>query len=131
MNTDTGENAPRELTKIRSHQVLNRRDSDPDKPHALAWTTGDLAGIIFVYNSIKFVEDKELDKLVIKFDYTVLDIPDHLIEYDKIQFEKELGEFIIELLYYGLERDMLGFTNFKYEDVLNLAEPIDSGFTME
>lgn len=125
MNTDL-----QTTTKIRPHVVLTRKDGDLNKTHALSWTDGPFAGMVFTYNSIKFVEDKERDKLVIKFDYTVLEIPDEYSEYSTAELEKNLGDFIIELLYYGLERDMLGFTDFKYDDILNMPEEIDSGFTM-
>lgn len=118
-----------ETTKIRPHVVLNRIDGDPEKTHALTWSDGDFAGIIFTYNSIKFVEDNENDKLIVKFDYTAHEVPEHLVGYDKKKFEAELGDFIMELLNYGLAQNMLGYVNFKYEDVLNMPAPIDSGFT--
>lgn len=76
--------------------------------HALMWTTGEFAGIIFGYRNVSFREE---DELVLSYSYDIYDVPDHLKEggYDKKKFETELGDFMIQLLYHGLERDKLGF----------------------
>lgn len=97
-------------TPLRPHKVLGRSGYGGDL-HALALTSGDFAGIVFSYNSVQFSEEKgdDEDKLKIHFEYEVHEVPPHLREYDKVVFEKELGDFMVELLYYGLERDHLGF----------------------
>ena len=97
-------------TPLRPHKVLGRSGYGGDL-HALALTSGDFAGIVFSYNSVQFSEVKgeNEDKLKIHFEYEVHEVPPHLREYDKVAFEKELGDFLVELLYYGLERDHLGF----------------------
>ena len=52
---------------------------------------------------------KEIDKLVVGYEYYIHDVPEDKYGFDKTAFEKELGDFVVELLYYGLERDKLGF----------------------
>lgn len=95
-------------TPLMPHKVLS--DSTVNgSPVGLTFTENAFAGIVFRYNDVKFDEDKSNDVLKVKFDYTVLDVPETLMEYDKAQFEKIVGEFGLQLLYYGLERDHLGF----------------------
>jgi hypothetical protein len=96
-------------TQIRPHKVLGQVEEGKDI-HALSWTTGEFSDFIFSFKKIKFVEDKDNDKLIIKFEYEIHRIPEHVKEYSKEKLEKELGDFIIQLLYYGLERDLLGFS---------------------
>lgn len=97
-------------TPLRPHKVLGRTGYGGDQ-HALALTTGPFAGIIFSYDEVSFNEDDENDKLKISFEYFVHDVPGDKKDYDKEAFEKELGDFLVELLYYGLERDKLGFVD--------------------
>lgn len=91
-------------TQLRPHKVLTHKE-DKDV-NALVWLEGKYGGIVFKYNSVSFEEDLENDKLKLKFDYDVLDIPER-VKIDKDEFEKELGDFLVQLLYYGLERDYL------------------------
>lgn len=95
-------------TPLRPHKVLGQSGYDGEL-RALTFTTGPFANIIFSYTSVNFKEDNENDKLVIGFEYHVHEVPKALEGYDKEAFEQELGEFVIQLLYYGLERDKLGF----------------------
>jgi hypothetical protein len=95
-------------TQLRPHKVLGKNDSEGSL-HALSLTTGPFSGIIFSYTEVAFEEDKDNDKLKIKFEYFVHDVPADKKGYDKKLFENELGDFLVELLYYGLERDHLGF----------------------
>ena len=95
-------------TPLRPHKVIGKNVGD-ESLHALALTTGPFAGIIFSYMEVGFEEDKSNDKLKIKFEYFVHDVPADKNGYDKKLFENELGDFLVELLYYGLERDHLGF----------------------
>lgn len=90
------------------HKVLS--DSSPNgKPVGICFTENEFMGIVFKYNNVSFTEVVEEDKLQIHFDYEVLDVPPELEGYDKLAFEKVLGDFVVQLLYYGLERDHLGF----------------------
>ena len=67
---------------------------------ALQLTEGPYEGIIFSYGGVKFEENKEQDRLHVKFDYTIHDNePDDL---DKPAFEKELGDFLVELVVYQM-----------------------------
>jgi hypothetical protein len=101
-----------ETTPLRQHKVLGRAGHNGDQ-HALCLTTGPFAEIVFSYTEVSFKEEEIGDetKLKISFEYIVHDVPKDKIEYDKATFEKELGDFLVELLYYGLERDFLGFTD--------------------
>ena len=97
-------------TPLRPHKVLGRHGYGGDV-HALSLTDGPFAGIVFSYTSVSFSEENldNEDKLKIKFEYHVHEVPQVLQGYDKSAFEGELGDFLVELLYYGLERDKLGF----------------------
>jgi hypothetical protein len=95
-------------TPLRPHKVLGRAGHGGDT-HALCFTTGEFANIVFTYTDVSFKEEPENDKLKIHFEYFVHDVPSSCEGYDKEAFEKELGDFMVELLYYGLERDTLGF----------------------
>lgn len=105
-------NETKYTTPLRPHKVLGRAGIDGDQ-HALMLTDGDFAGIVFSFVDVKFKEEDrdEEDVLVVGFEYSVHEVPNHLRNYDKCAFEKELGDFLIELIYYGLERDFLGFTD--------------------
>lgn len=96
-------------TPLRPHKVLGKSDPEQGSLHALTLTEGPFSGIIFSYTTVNFEEDKENDKLRVKFEYFVHDVPPEKKGYDKAVFENELGDFLVELLYYGLERDKLGF----------------------
>lgn len=96
-------------TKLRPHKVLTKRtDSDV---HALTWTDGKYAGMIFNYTDVGFQEDKENDKLKINFGYNIDYQPTWIKNFDKAELEQELGDFLVDLIYYGLERDYLGMLN--------------------
>ena len=93
-------------TPLRPHRVLGKT-SPTGELHALAFTTGEFADIIFSYTDVKFIEHD--DALTIAFEYNLHDVPHHLKDFNTELFEKELGEFITALLYYGIERDKMGF----------------------
>lgn len=97
--------------KLRPHKVLSKNNgiNEKDETHALCLGSGDFSGIIFSYKNVNFKEDQENDKLIIHFEYEVHEVPSYRKDYDKVIFEKELGDFLVELLYYGLERDHLGY----------------------
>ena len=94
--------------QLRSHKVLGRMIDGIDI-NAICFNEGDFSEIIFMYTNVSFTEDIDNDKLIMHFKYEVLDVPTYREGYDKIQFEKELGDFMVQLLYYGLERDHLGY----------------------
>ena len=94
-------------TPLMPHKVLSDGTTN-GTPVGLTFTENNFAGIVFRYNDVKFDEDKNNDVLKVRFDYTVLDVPEALVDFDKAQFEKIVGEFGLQLLYYGLERDHLG-----------------------
>lgn len=100
------------MTILRPHKVLGAVKDGKDI-HALSLTEGDFSGIIFSYKDVKFTEDTKNDKLKIHFEYEVHFVPDNKVDYNKEAFEKELGDFMVELLYYGLEKDHLGFIDAK------------------
>ena len=84
----------------RPHKTLER-----DGVIALQLTEGDFSGIIFSYGGVRFEENTEKDHLKVHFDYDVHD--DGGKEYDKVAFEKELGDFLIELVAFGAEQNNL------------------------
>ena len=95
-------------TPLRPHRVLSKKNKDGEL-HALILTDGLFEGIVFSYSSVSFEEDLKNDKLKLKFEYDVYEVPEDKVGYDKEAFEKELGDFMVELLFYGLERDHMGF----------------------
>jgi hypothetical protein len=97
-------------TTLRPHKVLGKTTEEGDI-HALCLTEGSFAGIIFSYTDISFNEDTENDKLHIGFEYHVHSVPYEKNGYDVKAFEAELGDFVVELLYYGLEKNHLGYIN--------------------
>ena len=107
-------------TPLRPHKVLGRSGYGGDV-HALTLTTGAFAGIVFSYTNVSFEEDvfENENKLKLKFEYQIHEIPTAKEGYDVKSLEKELGDFIVELLYYGLERDHLGFVDSEEEKPSN------------
>jgi hypothetical protein len=91
-------------TQLRPHKVLTNKDDH--HVHALTWTDGKFGGIVFAYNHVSFKEDLENDKLHMSYGYDILEKADNA-DIDLEEFEKELGDFLVQLLYYGLERDYL------------------------
>lgn len=97
--------------QLRPHTVLGSHEDE--SLHALCLTEGEHSGIIFSYKDVKFKEDVDNDKLRIHFEYEVHEVPQERKDYDKQKFEKELGDFLVELVYYGLEKDHLGYIDAK------------------
>jgi hypothetical protein len=112
-------------TKLRPHKVLGKTTIEGDL-HALAFSEGPFADIVFSYTNISFDEDTENDQLKLGYEYYIHQTPPHRLGFDKEAFEKELGDFAVELLYYGLERDHLGYVNdstTREDDTLKLNSP--------
>lgn len=95
--------------KLRPHKVLGQHRHN-GQVHALTLTTGEFAGIIFSYDSVNYEEEN--DVLRARFSYTVHATPEDKTEYDVEKFEKEIGDFLIELTFYGLEQDKLNGSSF-------------------
>ncbi len=94
-------------SNLRPHRVLGRADSDIS---ALTLTEGPHAGIIFSYSSVSLNEDEENDVARLNFEYEIHHTPENLT-YDQEALEKELGDFLIELIVYGIEQHNLGYLN--------------------
>lgn len=97
-----------QTTPLRPHKVLGKSGHGGDL-HGLVLLEGPYAGIIFSYSNVTFKEDLKNDRLRLGFEYEIHDVPQDKEGFDDKGFEKELGDFIVELLYYGLEKDHLGF----------------------
>ena len=95
-------------TKLRPHKVLGRSTPEGEL-HALCFTTGPFAEIVFSYNTVDFVENDSQDHLTIKFDYDVYYVPEDKLGFDTKSFENELGDFVVQMLMYGVEKENLGF----------------------
>ena len=88
---------------VRPHKTLERNGVI-----ALMLTEGEYSGIIFSYGKVNFEEDKENDRLRVKFDYTIHEeVPENL---DRAGFHKELGDFLMELLMYGIIQNDIVYT---------------------
>jgi hypothetical protein len=88
---------------VRPHKTLEK-----DGVVAMQLTEGEFSGIIFSYGRVSFEEKPDEDRLKVNFDYEVHN--DHGREYDKVAFEKELGDFLIELVIYGADKNNLVYT---------------------
>lgn len=97
-------------TKLRPHKVLSKIEIGGDI-HALSLTEGPFSDIVFSYRSVDFEENEEQDHLKIRFDYNIHYVPPEKLNFDVKAFEQELGDFVVELLMYGLEKENLGFVN--------------------
>lgn len=97
-------------TKLRPHKVLSKVEVGGDL-YALSFTEGQFADIVFSYTNVNFEENEEQDHLKIKFEYNIHYVPEDKIGFDTKVLEKELGDFVVELLMYGLEIENLGFVN--------------------
>src|SRR5688500_4076258 len=100
MNDELGQNI------LRPHRKLEK-NINGQQIYALNFTDSEFSDIIFSYERVQFIEDKENDKLITKFHYVV---HEHKKEYDKKKFEQELGDFLIELVINGMMERNLIFT---------------------
>lgn len=91
---------------MRPHKVLEHKNGEG--VYALKLTEGKHAGIIFSYGKVEFKENEAKDNLVINFEYEIHE--DYGITYDKGEFERELGEFLQELIEYGVENNDITYT---------------------
>ena len=77
-------------TPLRPHKVLGKTSPDGEL-HALAFTTGQFADIVFSCTNVKFIENK--DALTIAYEYHLHDVPHHLKDFDKELLEKEIQSY--------------------------------------
>jgi hypothetical protein len=91
---------------LRPHRKLEK-NSGGQQLYAFNFKNSEFDDIIFSYDRVEFIEDTANDKLITKFNYIV---HEHKREYDKIKFEKELGDFLIELVVQGALENNLIFT---------------------
>lgn len=101
--------------KLRPHRVVAKIEDGRDI-HALTFTEGPFSDIVFSYEDVSFEEeDRNGDSVLrVKFEYFVHDVTENSKDYDKEAFEKELGDFLVELVFYGLEKDKLGVLDAEY-----------------
>lgn len=91
---------------MREHVITGKTENSDI--HILSFTTGEFKDIRFAFNTVAF--DDTLDELVVKFNYTVYDDPNGVLnETNEKQFQTELGDFVVEILQFGLEKKKLGY----------------------
>jgi hypothetical protein len=79
--------------------------------HAIQLTDEPYNGIIFSFGEVTFPTDGEPDSdgnVTLKFDYDIHD--DAGIEYNKEEFEKYLGDFLTELIIYGVKNNNIAYS---------------------
>lgn len=89
---------------VRPHKVLENRDT---KVPALSLTEGPHSTIVFSYGKVEFNQD-DPETLKLEFEYEVHD--DNGVDYDVLEFEKELGDFLVELIMYGLQDNSIVYS---------------------
>ena len=58
-------------------------------------------GVIYSYGSVKLTEDEANDKLIVKFDYTINDVPEDITKEslrETADFKNYIGDILIKLL---------------------------------
>jgi hypothetical protein len=96
--------------KIRPHNVFANTLVKEESPvFAFALTEGVFEGIIFSFKHVSVIDKEDHAKL--SYEYDIHHIPDDKKQYDKEVFEKELGDFLTELIECGIEHNKLGFFN--------------------
>jgi len=88
---------------VRPHKTLERNGVI-----ALMLTEGEFSGIIFSYGRVSFVEDKENDRLRVNFVYNIHEQEPENLDHDA--FKKELGDFLMELMAYGVVNNDIVYT---------------------
>lgn len=87
------------------HKVL---ESKYDGLHGIQFTDGKFNGIIFSYGKVSFPETEDDDTPKLAFDYEVHDNAG--LEYDKDEFEQHLGDFLVQLIMYGIKKNDISYT---------------------
>jgi len=91
------------MQKMRGHVVMENKHNGN---RAIKLTDKPYEGIIFSYGAVSFEEVD--DHLKIKFDYDIHN--DAGYDLVKEEFEQYLGDFLQELIRYGLENNELIYT---------------------
>ncbi|CAB4127296.1 hypothetical protein UFOVP84_116 [uncultured Caudovirales phage] len=90
------------------HRVLENKY---DGMHGIQFTDGEFNGIIFSYGKVEFPETDDNDNddaAKLSFDYDVHDNAG--LEYDKDKFEQYLGDFLVQLIMYGIKNNDIVYT---------------------
>lgn len=93
------------------HKVLENKY---DGIHAIKFTSGKFSDIIFSYGKVEFPEIEETDIAKLSFEYDVHD--DAGVEYNKDEFEAHLGDFLVQLIIYGIKNNDIAYTGGIDED---------------
>ena len=88
---------------LRPHVVLEHKHNGL---HAIKLTEEPYRGIIFSYGKVQFIEEGDVVRL--KYDYDIHD--DAGVEYVKEELEKYLGDFLMELIVWGVHENSLTYT---------------------
>ena len=91
------------MINLRPHKTLERNGQI-----ALQLSEGKFSGIIFSYGRVEFEENKDAEELKVIFDYELHD--DAGIEYDPKELKQYLGDFLIELIIFGIEQNNIVYT---------------------
>ena len=73
---------------------------------AIKLTDEPYAGIIFSYGKVEFPDPEEP---ILSFDYELHHVPDGLF-YDEEEFKQYLGDFLVELIMWGLNQNSIVYT---------------------
>lgn len=103
------------MQKMRGHIVMENKHNGN---RAIKLTDKPYEGIIFSYGRVSF--DEQEDNLKINFHYDIHD--DAGYELDQKEFEQYLGDFLQELLRYGLENNEIIYTGGIDENVEQLEK---------
>jgi hypothetical protein len=91
---------------------------------AIKLTDDPYAGIVFSFGKVQFPEDlAEDENCQISFDYDVYD--DAGVEYNVDEFEKYIGDFLIELIMYQLSKNDIVYTGGIDDDNTDYIEQLD------
>ena len=89
------------------YKLLQHKDDD--SLFAIEFTDPPYQGIIVSYGEVKFPDNlDESETCTISFDYDIID--DKGIEYDVNEFEKYIGDFLLELIAFQLSRNEVVYT---------------------
>lgn len=88
---------------IRPHKTLERNGQ-----LAIQLSEGEYKGIIFSYGKVDFEENEAKDHLKVHFEYDLIDNAG--LEIDDAALHTYLGDFLIELVVFGLEQNNLVYT---------------------
>lgn len=91
---------------VRSYQKIEM-DYNGQSIYALKFTEGEFSDIIFSYHRVQFIEDEKQDRLITKFEYI---IHEGSTGDSNAEFEKELGDFLIELIIQGIYDNDIVYT---------------------